>query len=95
LVIISLSVLVCGLKPPPFLLEDRVKLPDHKLVINSAEAAVQLDVTQLHIGDLCRRGKLAGQKIGGVWWVERASLADYEKFREFLPLRGRKAKAKA
>ena len=67
-------------------------IPDLKTSVPSNKAAEMLAVTLMHIGDLCRRKKLKAEKVSGIWFIEKTSLAEYKKLQASLPPRGRKAR---
>ena len=69
-------------------------LPDLDSVMTTAEAAKLLSVSQIHVTDLCRQGKLTGTKISGAWWVDKASLAEYRKLQAFSPARRSKTRGR-
>jgi len=61
-----------------------LKLPQPDTVVNTATASKTLNRTQEYIVQLCQKGMLKGQKLRGVWWIDRDSLAEYQKQQQFL-----------
>lgn len=54
-------------------------MPDIEEYFSVAEAAKKLDFTVQGVAKLIRQGKLEGKKVGNMWLVSKASVANYSK----------------
>jgi len=59
----------------------KILSPTGEALLSARKAAKRLACTPDYIGKLCREGKLKGNRIDNVWFVDRNSLAEFEKQR--------------
>lgn len=80
----------------PVFRKSRTEMPDIKEYFSVAEAAEALGYTVQGVAKLIRQKKLEGEKVGNMWLVSKASVANYSKITKGLdkknPTRGRTTK---